>query len=42
MEKVAKEAGMDLVMPPIAFKYMPDESDLKKCYEYGREFVKKL
>ena len=42
MEKVAKEAGMDVVMGPIAFKYMPDTEDLKKCYEYGKEFAGKI
>ncbi|MDP3791127.1 MAG: flavodoxin domain-containing protein [Candidatus Omnitrophota bacterium] len=42
MEKSVKELGIDVVMPPISFKYMPDENDLKKCYDYGKEFAGKL
>lgn len=42
MEKVVKESGMDVAVAPIAFKYMPDSSDLKKCYDYGKEFAGKL
>ena len=42
MEKEIKESGIDIVMPQISFKYMPDENDLKKCYDYGKEFAGKL
>ena len=42
MEKEIKESGIDIAMPQISFKYMPDENDLKKCYDYGKEFVLKL
>jgi anaerobic nitric oxide reductase flavorubredoxin len=42
MEKSVKEAGIDISLPSISFKYMPDENDLKKCYDYGKEFAKKL
>jgi len=42
MEKAVKESGIDIVMPPISFKYMPDENDQKKCYEFGKEFARKL
>ena len=42
MEKEIKESGIDIVMPRISFKYMPDENDLKKCYDYGREFAGKI
>lgn len=42
MEKEIKESGIDIVMPQISFKYMPDENDLIKCYNYGKEFAGKL
>lgn len=42
IEKEVKEAGINIVMPSISFKYMPDENDLKKCYEFGKEFAGKL
>jgi flavorubredoxin len=42
MEKVMKESGVDIAIAPVAFKYMPDSNDLKKCYDYGKEFAGKL
>jgi flavorubredoxin len=42
MEKVVKESGMEVAMPAIAFKYSPDENELKKCYDYGKDFASKL
>lgn len=42
MEKIVKESGIEVVMPPISFKYMPDAFDLEKCYNYGKEFAGKL
>lgn len=42
MEKVVKESGVDIAIAPVAFKYMPDGNDLKKCYDYGKEFAGKL
>ena len=42
MEKTVKESGIDIVMPPVSFKYMPDGNDLSKCYDYGKEFAGKL
>lgn len=42
MEKVVKESGVDIAIAPVAFKYMPDSNDLKKCYDYGKEFAGKL
>ncbi|MFA5500008.1 MAG: flavodoxin domain-containing protein, partial [Candidatus Omnitrophota bacterium] len=42
MEKVVKEFGADIAIAPVAFKYMPDSNDLKKCYDYGKEFAGKL
>ncbi len=42
MEKTMKESGIDVVMSPVSFKYMPDAFDLEKCYNYGKEFAGKL
>ena len=42
IEKLIKEAGIALAMPSISFKYLPDENEMKKCYEFGKEFAGKL
>ncbi len=42
MEKEVKEVGIEIIMPPISAKYSPDENELNKCYEYGKEFAGKL
>ena len=42
IEKIIKEAGIALAMPSISFKYLPDENEMKKCYEFGKEFAGKL
>ncbi len=42
IEEVIKEAGIEVGSPSISVKFMPDESELKKCYEYGMDFAKKL
>ena len=42
IEAVLKEAGMDLAAPPLSVKYAPDENEIKRCYEYGKEFAAKI
>jgi flavorubredoxin len=42
IENVIKEAGIALAMPSISCKFLPDESEMKKCYEFGKEFASKL
>ena len=42
IEKALKSAGMELVAPAMTVKWVPDKTELKKCYEYGREFAKKI
>ncbi|MCF7916946.1 MAG: MBL fold metallo-hydrolase [Candidatus Omnitrophica bacterium] len=34
--------GLDLVQPELAIKHRPCEEDLKKCYQFGKDFVAKL
>ncbi len=41
IEKVLKEAGVEVAMPGIGVKYVPDEAESKKCYEYGLDFAKR-
>lgn len=42
IEKSLKGAGMDLVASPMTVKWVPDKTELQKCYEYGQEFAKKI
>jgi anaerobic nitric oxide reductase flavorubredoxin len=42
IEKALKGAGMELAAPAITVKWVPDKAELQKCYEYGREFAKKI
>ena len=42
IEKSLKSAGMELVAPAITVTWVPDTTELEKCYDYGREFAKKI
>ena len=42
IEGVLKEAGIETIRPSISFKYVPDEKEIGRCYEYGKEFAKSL
>lgn len=42
IENILKEAGIEIVQSSLAIRYVPDENETKQCYEYGRDFVKKL
>ncbi|MCM8795872.1 MAG: flavodoxin domain-containing protein [Candidatus Omnitrophica bacterium] len=42
IEEVVKIAGVKIVQPGLSIKYLPDDGELKKCYEYGKEFAQKV
>ncbi|KON32068.1 hypothetical protein AC477_03405, partial [miscellaneous Crenarchaeota group-1 archaeon SG8-32-1] len=42
IEKLLKNAGIELIMPAISFMWVPNKTELKKSYEYGKEFAKKV
>ena len=42
IEKVLSEAGINVVQPAMTVKYVPDENEMKRCYEYGKDFAKAL
>ena len=42
MIKTAKEAGFDVMEPGLEIKYVPDDDDLKKCMEFGRQIAQKI
>ena len=42
IEEILKKTGIEVVQPGLSIKYVPDESEIKRCYEYGREFAKRV
>lgn len=42
IEKELQSTPIDVTQPSISVKYMPDENEIKACYEYGINFAKKI
>ncbi len=42
MVKVVKEAGFDVIEQGLEIKFVPDEEDLKKCFEFGQQIAQKI
>jgi len=42
IENVLKETGLEIIQPPISVKYVPDDNELKRCYNFGSDFAKKI
>lgn len=42
IEDTIKEAGIELTNPGLSVKYVPDESEMKSCYEYGKVIARKV
>ncbi len=40
--EMAKKAGFDVYEPTIEVKWVPDEEELKKCFEFGQQFAQKI
>lgn len=42
LNKELREMGFEVLDANLEFKYAPDESELQKCVDFGRELVKKM
>jgi len=42
IEDILKETGIELVQPGLSVKYVPDEDEIRNCYEFGRDFANKI
>ena len=42
IEKSLQETPIEIAQPSISVKFMPDESEIKKCYEFGAAFAKTI
>jgi flavorubredoxin len=41
-DNILREAGVEIVAEPLTVKYMPNESELAKCHEFGKEFARRI
>jgi flavorubredoxin len=42
VDKVLREAGVEIVSEPLTVKFMPNDEELKRCFEFGREFAGRI
>jgi len=42
IENLLQKAKIEVVLPGYSVKYRPDTDQLKRCYEFGREFARKI
>jgi flavorubredoxin len=42
IEGVLQQAGVEIAQPGLAIKYVPDEIEFKRCYDFGKEFAAKV
>ncbi|MFH0826708.1 MAG: flavodoxin domain-containing protein [Candidatus Omnitrophota bacterium] len=42
IESVLKEAGVEIAQQGFSVKYVPDENEMKRLFEYGRDFARKI
>jgi flavorubredoxin len=37
-----EQAGVELIDPKLAFKFVPDEGEIQKCVDCGREIAARI
>jgi flavorubredoxin len=42
IEEKLKNAGIEIVAPALTVKWVPDANEIQKCFEFGKEFAKKV
>lgn len=42
IENVLKETGAEIVQSSLSVQYVPDADELKRCYEYGKDFAERI
>jgi anaerobic nitric oxide reductase flavorubredoxin len=42
MTEMARKAGFEVYEPTVEVKYVPDDEDLKKCFEFGQQIATKI
>jgi len=42
MTEMVKKAGFEIIDSGLEVKYVPDQEDLKKCFEFGKQIAIKI
>ena len=42
IEKSLKNAGIEIVSPSMSVKWVPNKTELENCYNFGKDFAKKI
>jgi flavorubredoxin len=42
IENILKETGIEVIHPSLSAKYVPDDNEIKQCYEFGRGFANSI
>jgi len=42
IEEKLERAGMEIVAPALTVRWVPDKNEIQKCFEFGKEFAKKV
>lgn len=42
IENILKKTGVEIIQPSLSVKYMPDEAEKKKSYQFGADFAKRI
>lgn len=42
IEEKLEKADIEIAAPALTVKWVPDESEIKKCFEFGKKIAKKV
>jgi len=42
IEETLKQAGMEIASPGLAVNWVPNKEEIQKCFEFGKEFARKI
>ena len=42
IEEKLKKIGFEIAYPSLTVNWVPDKEEMQKCYEFGKEFAKKV
>ncbi|MEI6631146.1 MAG: flavodoxin domain-containing protein [bacterium] len=42
LETALKESGVEIAEQGLSIQYVPDKEELKRCYDYGKDFAKRI
>ena len=42
IENILKESGIEVIHPSLSAKFVPDDNEIKQCYEFGRDFANSI